>query len=119
AGAFAAALAGWESADQQPRKEALAVLDFTNLSGDAALEWLSSGIAETLTVDLKRAGRLKLVDRAAVAGAQCALGEAVRSDEAALALARRVGARWVVWGTFQSDSGQLRFNPRVGDASRG
>jgi DNA-binding winged helix-turn-helix (wHTH) protein len=33
----------------------LAVLDFENVSGDAGLAWLSSGIAETITNDLRPA----------------------------------------------------------------
>ena len=45
-----------------PPAPTVAVLDFDNVSGDASLAWLSSGIAETVTNDL-RAATLRIIDR--------------------------------------------------------
>src|SRR5687768_8055413 len=44
---------------------AVAVLDFENVSADSTLAWLSSGIAETVTNDL-RAATMRVIDRVRV-----------------------------------------------------
>ena len=49
-----------QSTEQPP---AIAVLDFTNVSNDRELAWLSSGIAETVTNDLRATSPLRVVDR--------------------------------------------------------
>jgi eukaryotic-like serine/threonine-protein kinase len=41
----------------------MAVIDFENESGDPALDWLSVAVAETLTSDLRRIGKLRVIDR--------------------------------------------------------
>ena len=40
------------------------VLDFANVTRDASLDWLSSGIAETVTNDLRAALQVRILDRA-------------------------------------------------------
>src|SRR5205085_7088081 len=47
----------------------IAVLDFANVSGDKESAWLSAGIAETVTGDLRALGRFRVVDRGRVLGA--------------------------------------------------
>src|SRR5262245_43449067 len=42
---------------------AIAVMDFTNVSNDADAAWLSAGIAETVTSDLRALGQFRVVDR--------------------------------------------------------
>ena len=44
----------------------IAVLDFANMSGDRESAWLSAGIAETVTGDLRALGRFHVVDRGRV-----------------------------------------------------
>src|SRR5688500_4129116 len=51
--------------DATPETPAVAVLDFENVSADPTLGWLSSGIAETVTNDL-RAATLRVIDRVRV-----------------------------------------------------
>jgi len=41
----------------------IAVMDFTNVTGDADLAWLSAGIAETVTNDLRSIRELRVLDR--------------------------------------------------------
>jgi TolB-like protein len=41
----------------------VAVLDFDNLTGDHSLDWLSAGIAETLTSELSHSRNSRLVER--------------------------------------------------------
>jgi DNA-binding winged helix-turn-helix (wHTH) protein len=49
--------------------DAIAVMDFKNVTGDADSAWLSAGIAETVTSDLRALGRYRVVDRGRVASA--------------------------------------------------
>ncbi len=53
-------IAAIEAISRQPT---IAVLDFANVSGDRELAWLSSGIAETVTNDLRATAPLRVVDR--------------------------------------------------------
>ena len=41
----------------------IAVVDFTNDSGDPGLDWLSIAVAETLTSDLRKVGKLRVIER--------------------------------------------------------
>jgi DNA-binding winged helix-turn-helix (wHTH) protein/Flp pilus assembly protein TadD len=94
------------------RTPAVAVLDFENVSGDASLAWLSSGIAETVTNDL-RAATLRIIDRVRVVEAA---GRAGR-DLAALRAALDIDL--AVVGSFQRAGDRLRVTARVVDAATG
>ena len=61
--------------------QTIAVMDFTNVTGDPDSAWLSAGIAETVTGDLRALGRFRVVDRGRVI-------EAIRRTE-------RIAARGV------------------------
>src|SRR3984893_11720722 len=41
----------------------IAVMDFDNVTGDADSAWLSAGIAETVTCDLRTLGDFRVIDR--------------------------------------------------------
>ncbi len=95
------------------RPPALAVLDFTNVTGDPSLSWLSSGIAETITNDLRSALHLRMVDRIRVV-------EAVRRVGADLAtLKRELAVDLVVVGSIQRAGDRLRITARAVDAQSG
>ena len=91
----------------------IGVLDFTNVSGDKELGWLSSGIAETVTNDLRASSTLRIIDRVRII-------EAVRrggADLAALHAALRIDL--AVVGSYQRAGGRLRITARVVDAACG
>lgn len=92
---------------------ALAVLDFANVSADASLSWLSSGIAETLTNDLRSALHLRIIDRMRVVEATQRIG----SDLAALRQELRIDLAIV--GSFQCAAGRLRITARAVDVASG
>src|SRR6185295_9691221 len=95
------------------RPPAIGVLDFTNVSGDADLAWLSSGIAETVTNDLRSTGRLRIIDRVRVV-------ESVRHGGADLAALRKeLRLDLAVVGSFQRAGDRLRITARVVDAATG
>ena len=41
----------------------IAVLDFGNLSGDPAMDWLGTGMAETIAADLRKLNAVRVVSR--------------------------------------------------------
>lgn len=100
---------------------AVFVLDFTNISGSADIDWLCGGIAETIGVDLKRISGIRLVGddlptRQRVAAARVA---GPIGTTAALDLGKSVGARWVVWGGFQKSGTRMRLTPQFGEVETG
>ncbi len=91
---------------------AVAVLDFDNVTGDPTLGWLSSGIAETVTNDL-RAATLRVIDRVRVVEATGRVGR----DLPALCTALNINL--AVVGSFQRAGDRLRITGRVLDAATG
>jgi DNA-binding winged helix-turn-helix (wHTH) protein/tetratricopeptide (TPR) repeat protein len=94
-------------------RPAVAVLDFANVSADHEFGWLSSGIAETVTNDLRLAGNLRIIDR-------LRLVEAVRrvgTDLSALHEALHIDMAIV--GAFQRVGKRLRITARAVDARTG
>jgi DNA-binding winged helix-turn-helix (wHTH) protein/tetratricopeptide (TPR) repeat protein len=95
-----------------PSSPTIAVLDFENVSGDTSLGWLSSGIAETITNDL-RAATPRIIDRVRVT-------EAVRLTGRDLAALRQtLGIDRAVVGSFQRAGDRLRIMGRIVDAASG
>lgn len=91
----------------------VAVMDFTNVTGDPSVAWLASGIAETVSGDLRALGRFRVIDRSRVI-------EAARHANGALPqLAAMVGTPLVVMGSYQQTSDRLRITARLVDVGRG
>jgi DNA-binding winged helix-turn-helix (wHTH) protein/tetratricopeptide (TPR) repeat protein len=91
---------------------AIAVLDFTNVTGDAEVAWLSTGIAETVTSDLSALGHFRVIDRWRVV-------QAARAAGGVHAIGAAVGASLVVTGSFQRMGPHLRITARVLDLDHG
>jgi TolB-like protein/Flp pilus assembly protein TadD len=100
------------AADAEPQAS-IAVLDFSNVSGDREIAWLSSGIAETVTNDLRAASRLRVIDRVRVVEAVKRCGQDLAGLRADLHLDR------AVVGSFQRAGERLRITARVVDAGTG
>ncbi|HEY2942273.1 MAG TPA: winged helix-turn-helix domain-containing protein [Vicinamibacteria bacterium] len=101
------------SADRAAARPAIAVLDFANVSADREFAWLSSGIAETVTNDLRVAGHLRIIDRLRVI-------EAVRHVGTDLsALRSELHIDLAVVGAFQRAGDRLRITARAIDARSG
>ena len=100
-------------AAQARQTPAIAVLDFSNVSTDREFAWLSSGIAETVTNDLRAAGALRVIDRVRVV-------EAVRRIGADLpALHKDLHLDLAVVGSFQRAGDRLRITARIVEAETG
>jgi DNA-binding winged helix-turn-helix (wHTH) protein/tetratricopeptide (TPR) repeat protein len=98
------------ASDPQPT---IAVLDFSNVSGDREFAWLASGIAETVTNDLRAASPLRVIDRVRVVEAVKRGGPDLSGLRAELHLDR------AVVGSFQRAGDRLRITARVVDAATG
>jgi TolB-like protein/Tfp pilus assembly protein PilF len=108
-----AAAASAVEAVTESKTPAIAVLDFSNVSTDREFAWLSSGIAETVTNDLRAAGTLRIIDRVRVV-------EAVRRTGVDLpALREELHLDLAVVGSFQRVGDRLRITARVVDAGSG
>jgi len=91
----------------------IAVMDFTNVTGDVDAAWLSAGIAETVTGDLRAMGRFRVVDRRRVV-------EAVRRTDGSLhAVAADLGTALVVVGSYQRQADRIRITARVVNVDTG
>jgi DNA-binding winged helix-turn-helix (wHTH) protein/Tfp pilus assembly protein PilF len=94
-------------------ERAIAVLDFTNVSGDADSAWLSAGIAETVSGDLRALGGFRVVDRWRV-------NEAARRTSGSLQdVAAALGVRLAVVGSVQRNGERVRITARVVDVVSG
>jgi TolB-like protein len=93
----------------------VAVFPFKNLNADTKLDWLKLGIAESMLADLKKSGKVAVVERAQIdhALAEIALqGEPPSQEASASRAGKLVGARTVVLGSFQRSAEMLRINAR-------
>jgi DNA-binding winged helix-turn-helix (wHTH) protein/tetratricopeptide (TPR) repeat protein len=91
----------------------IAVLDFGNVSGDREMAWLSSGIAETVTNDLRAMSTHRVIDRVRVVEAVRRAGPDLSMLRAELHLDR------AVVGSFQRAGDRLRITARIVDAGTG
>ena len=91
----------------------IGVLDFSNVSGDRELAWLSSGIAETVTNDLRATSPLRVIDRVRIVEAVKRCGSDLSALRPELHLDR------AVVGSFQRSGERLRITARVVDAATG
>ena len=90
-----------------PQSKTIAVLDFTNVTGDADTAWLSAGVAETVTADLRSLGDFRVIDCRRVRDAVSRLGSSLE------AVARDVHAGLVVVGSFQRQGPRIRITARL------
>ncbi|MGE5834004.1 MAG: winged helix-turn-helix domain-containing protein [Acidobacteriota bacterium] len=92
-------------------KHGLAVLDFTNVTGDPDVAWLGAGIAETVTSDLAALDHFRVVDRWRVVQAGRQTGGSMKE------IAPAVGASLIVTGSYQRIGPNLRITARLVDLS--
>ena len=93
--------------------DAIAVIDFTNVTGESDDAWLAVGIAETVTGDLRALGTFRVVERWRVVEA------ARRTDGTSPQIAGALGVKLIVVGSFQRYGGSIRIVARVVDVSSG
>jgi len=100
------------------RVELVAVIPFTNISRDAADEWLGDGIAATVAADFETHGSFTVVPRERIATA-LQLERGQLDDAGVTVLGRALGSRWVVTGGYQRLGDQVRITARLVDSQSG
>jgi len=90
----------------------LAVLPFENLSPDPENEFFTTGVHEDVMNTLGGLGGLRVISRTSVR--RVAAGD----NDDLPAIARRLGARYIVEGSVQREGNEVRVTARLIDASR-
>ena len=96
----------------------IAVLDFENITQDPAADWLGTGIAETVTTDLKKLPGVSVTAREKVVQVWRRLS-GTDSEAAALAVGRQLGAGFLVRGAYQKLGERVRITAHVLDTAAG
>ncbi|HKC12291.1 MAG TPA: tetratricopeptide repeat protein, partial [Vicinamibacteria bacterium] len=104
-----------------PGPPAVAVMSFVNITRSHEDDWLGTGIAETVTADLKSAEGLTVVARGRIHEMVRKLGAVGgEADEGvALRAGRELGARWVLLGGFQRAGEAVRVTARLTEVETG
>jgi serine/threonine protein kinase/Tfp pilus assembly protein PilF len=95
-------------------QRSIAVLTFTNVTRDPSDDWIGTGIAETVTADLKNVQDLAVIGRGQISE----LLNAMRPSETAsehlpVEIGRRLGAWWVVSGAYQRLGERIRVTAQL------
>ncbi|MGE5344452.1 MAG: protein kinase domain-containing protein [Acidithiobacillales bacterium] len=104
-----------------PVAGAVAVVDFENVTKGPEDDWIGTGIAETVTADLKTLGAAPVIGRDRVFEVWRNLGgpEAPSPERLATHLGREVGATWVVAGGYQRVGETVRITARLTEVASG
>ena len=107
-----------------PRVEAgqrsIAVLTFTNVTRDAADDWIGTGIAETVTADLKNVQNLVVISRGQISEILNAMRPSeTTSEHLPIEIGRRLGAWWVVSGAYQRLGNRIRVTVQLTEVLTG
>jgi serine/threonine protein kinase/Tfp pilus assembly protein PilF len=98
----------------------VAVMTFTNITREPADDWIGTGIAETVSTDLKNIHNLSVIGRARVYDAMRNLSGGTQVNESlAIDIGRRLGASWVVTGGYQRLGEMIRITANFVDIATG
>ena len=95
-----------------PDKPSIAVLPFTNMSGDAEQEYFVDGMTEDLITDISKVSGLFVIARNSVFTYK---GKAVKVQQ----VAEELGVRYVMEGSVRRVGNQVRINAQLIDATTG
>jgi serine/threonine protein kinase/tetratricopeptide (TPR) repeat protein len=101
-------------------ESSVAVMTFSNITREPADDWIGTGIAETVSSDLKNIHGLTIIGRARVYDALRNLStDAHLNDSLAIDIGRRLGATWVVVGGYQRLGGVVRITASFVEVASG
>ena len=108
---------GTESVEERPAlplpdKPSIAVLPFTNMSGDPEQEYFSDGMTETLITDLSKLSGLFVIARHSTFFYK---GKTVKIEQTG----RELGVRYVLEGSVQRAGARVRINTQLIEATTG
>jgi adenylate cyclase len=94
-----------------PDKPTVAVLPFTNMSGDPEQEYFSDGITEDIITDLSKVSALNVLSRSTTFTFK---GQAVEIGQ----IAQRLKVSYVIEGSVRKAGGRVRITAQLIDASK-
>lgn len=97
-------------------ENAVAVMTFTNITKAEDDDWIGSGIAETVTADLKKVRGLSVIGREPIFELLKNLntGQLNEDDQSfAIDIGRKIGATWILTGGYQRIGELIRITARV------
>ena len=97
----------------------VAVFNFVNITRNGEDDWIGTGIAETVTADLKAVEGLGVVSRERLHERLRSLGIESVDDAAAARVGRELGARFVLCGGYQRSGEAIRVTARLFEAGSG
>jgi tetratricopeptide (TPR) repeat protein len=112
----------WRSRISPPpaRSRAIAVLYFTNLSQDRALDWLDRGLTEMLTTNLSQVKGMDVLSTERILSALERMGKKELDPRVAPEVARNAGAAAFVTGALiRVGQNRLRLDVRAQDSASG
>jgi adenylate cyclase len=107
-----AATAPQPAASAMPHKPSIAVLPFTNMSGDAEQEYFTDGMTEDLITDLSKISALFVIARNSSFAYK---GSSVKVQE----IGRDLGVRFVLEGSIRKAGNRVRITAQLIDAESG
>jgi serine/threonine protein kinase/Tfp pilus assembly protein PilF len=121
-GGMRASDSGGRAAQPAAIGNSIAVITFTNITREPADEWIGSGIAETVSADLKNIHGLTVIGRERIYDALRNLQSSETAgldDRFAIEIGRGLGARWIVSGAYQRFGDQIRITARFVEVETG
>jgi len=106
----------------QTGADTVAVMPFTNATNETALDWLSTGISETITGDLLTLGGFVVVERLQlwqVMEEQALQLTGAVDDETVIEIGKLLGADYLIVGAYQKMGNTLRLTARFVEAESG
>jgi serine/threonine protein kinase/tetratricopeptide (TPR) repeat protein len=97
----------------------LAVIDFSNIGGAPDLDWLGTGIAESLSADLAKLKSVRVASRVRVVQSLRRLGSPHNDPGVAIGIGHDLGARWIVSGGYQRVGDRVRVTATLIDTATG
>ncbi len=93
----------------------IAVLPFKNLSNDERLNWLSEGIAESITTEFAKQKRFKIIEKSQIEKIYkelaFGLGELV-DPKTAQEMGKFLNCNFIITGTFQKSGRKIKIDAR-------
>ncbi len=102
--------------------DTVAVMPFTNATNETDLDWLSTGISETITGDLLTLGGFVVVERLQlwqVMEEQALQLTGAVNDETVIKIGKLLGADYLIVGAFQKMGDTIRLTARFVEAESG
>jgi tetratricopeptide (TPR) repeat protein/predicted Ser/Thr protein kinase len=101
-------------------QNSVAVMTFANITREAQDDWIGTGVAETVSSDLKNIHGLTIIGRARVYDALRNLTSGAHlKDSLAIDVGRRLGATWVVVGGYQRMGDVVRITANFVEVGTG